>query len=227
LKGQLAAGQTVASVNFSDLQVGNANPAGISMALATQTTGANGQFTFTDLPTGAYAVTASRGVSDALPAINTADALAALKIAVGQNPNADPDGTGPLQALKLSPYQIIAADVTGTNNRVDTADALAILKMAVRSPQAVTPKWVFLAETLDLWNEDTNTSALTRLSSGYDATLNVQLMQDRTVNLVGVLTGDVNGSFAPAGSQDLDITTANYFQQLAQQLGVPTDIWGI
>jgi hypothetical protein len=45
---------------------------------------------------------------------------------------------------------------------------------------------------------------------------------------VGVLKGDVNGSWsAPAGSTDLDVTQPTYFQLLGTQLGMPTDVWGV
>ena len=48
------------------------------------------------------------------------------------------------------------------------------------------------------------------------------------MNLVGVLKGDVNGSWvAPAGSQDLDVIDPTYFQRLAELIGVPNqDQWG-
>jgi hypothetical protein len=48
------------------------------------------------------------------------------------------------------------------------------------------------------------------------------------LNLVGVLKGDVNGSWAaPAGSTDLDVTDPTYFERLALLLGQPNqDQWG-
>jgi len=47
-------------------------------------------------------------------------------------------------------------------------------------------------------------------------------------HLVGVLKGDVNGSWAaPAGSVDLDALNPTYFSTLASTLGVPTDQWGV
>lgn len=48
------------------------------------------------------------------------------------------------------------------------------------------------------------------------------------LNLVGVLKGDVNGSWvAPAGSTDLNLTDPTCFQRLAELVGVPNqDQWG-
>jgi hypothetical protein len=45
--------------------------------------------------------------------------------------------------------------------------------------------------------------------------------------LVGVLKGDVDGSWAPpTGSQDLDLIDPTYFQDLAALIGVPVEQWG-
>jgi hypothetical protein len=74
--------------------------------------------------------------------ITSADALAALRIAVGLNPNVDPDGDGPLPRPPISPYQIMAADVNGSGT-VTSADALAILRMAVKLSTAMPQEWLF------------------------------------------------------------------------------------
>jgi hypothetical protein len=190
-------------------------------------TGSDGGFAFSLLPATSYGMTAHRPATDTANAITSADALAALRIAVGSNPNPDPDGDGPRQPLQLSPYQVIAADVNG-DGRVSSADALAILRMAVKSPAAPAPQWHFVREQLDLWNEAGSSSQLTRSQASWDASLGVTVLQETTANLVGVLRGDVNGSWAPpAASQDLDVTQPNYFQLLGAQLGVPTDVWGL
>ena len=150
-----------------------------------------------------------------------------LRIAVGINPNPDEDGAGPLQPLKVSPYQFIAADAN-EDGRITSADALAILRMAVRSSTAPQPNWSFVQGTRDLWNETAEASTLTRTSAAWDHTLGVQLAADATVNLVGVLRGDVNGSWSGGPDVvDLDMTQPTYFNALATQLQVPTDIWGL
>ncbi|NDB21881.1 MAG: hypothetical protein EB020_13530 [Proteobacteria bacterium] len=106
-----------------------------SETLASKTTGAPGTYALSDISDDVLTLSLARGTTDAGNAISSQDALAALKIAVGRNPNTDPDGAGPLQPNLVSPYQFIAADVTG-DGRVTSQDALAILKMAVRRVDA-------------------------------------------------------------------------------------------
>ncbi|HYF20062.1 MAG TPA: carboxypeptidase regulatory-like domain-containing protein [Ramlibacter sp.] len=196
------------------------------------TTGADGQFQFAGVPPGSYAVSAQRSAADAASGITTSDALAALKIAVGINPNAN--------GLKLSPFQVMAADIN-RDGKVTTADALAILKMAVKAAGAPTPEWLFFRESMDLWNESQQASSLTRAATLWEAApagpgvrkaewssslAAVPLQEDTTVNLVAVLQGDVNGNWSAAGATDLDVTSPGYFQALGAQLGMPTDVWG-
>jgi hypothetical protein len=197
-------------------------------AEAVSSTGANGRYQLDTVPTdGLLSLAAARAATDSGNAITSADALAALRISVGLNPNLDPDGTGPLSALKVSPYQYIAADVN-KDGKVNSADALAILRMAVKAPTAQAQEWLFVNEAKDLWNETAGASSLTKASATWDAGLSTTLQSSSTVNLVGVLKGDVNGSWtAPAGSTDLDVTNPTYFQLLGTQLGVPTDVWGV
>jgi hypothetical protein len=172
-------------------------------------------------------VDASRDPGDTGNAITSADALAALRIAVGLNPNPDPDGAGPQSALRVSPYQFMAADAN-IDGKVSSADALAILRMAVKLPTALPKEWFFVEESRDFWNEATNSYTLTRAASSWNRTIEVDVDFDTTLNLVGILKGDVNGSWsAPAGSTDLDVLDPNYFVELAALLGVPTDQWGV
>jgi hypothetical protein len=158
--------------------------------------------------------------------VTSADALAALKIAVGMNPNTDPDGSGPLQTPMLSPYQVMAADVNG-DGRVTSADALAILKMSVKLADAPAPAWMFVEEDRDFWDEATKAFTLTRSNAAWDAQIKVSLPADAKTNLVGVLKGDVNGSWTLAGASTLEATNPTYFKDLAQLIGVPADQWGI
>jgi hypothetical protein len=193
--------------------------------MAGTTTAADGTFEFATLPAGNYGLSATRAAGDGTNGVTSADALAALRLAVGINPNPDPDGTGPQQALKVSPYQFMAADAN-QDGKVSAADALAILRMAVKLPTAVAQEWFFVEETRDLWNEITGQSALTRLSASWDRSINVNAPDE--VNLVGVLKGDVNGSWtAPTGAQDLDVLEPGYFADLAQRIGAPMDQFGV
>ncbi len=156
--------------------------------------------------------------------ISSADALAALKLSVGINPNADPDGEGPLEAPPVSPYQFLAADVNG-DGRVSSADALAILKMAVKRTDAPAREWLFVPETRDFWDEGalggkgafTTARESVKDASGTDSGMlpvDINWEAGEDVNLVAVLKGDVDGSWvAPAGSQALP---DSYFHALAQ-----------
>ena len=77
------------------------------------TTDVSGEYAFSSPDGDASRITLSKQIDavDAGSVISSADALAALKIAVGINPNPDPDGSGPLLAPAVSPYQFISADV--------------------------------------------------------------------------------------------------------------------
>jgi Ca2+-binding RTX toxin-like protein len=198
---------------------------------ATLAEAAGGAFQFPALTAGSYRVTAERSVADAAGGVTAADALAALRIAVGLNPNS---------GLRLSPFQVMAADIT-EDGRVTSADALAILRLAVRAAGAPAPKWLFFSETMDLWNEQAGASALGRnqslwspppspagtRSGSWTDSLQVQLQEDSTFNLTAVLQGDVDGSWSAAGATDLDQANPGYFQALGSRLGMPTDVWGL
>jgi Ca2+-binding RTX toxin-like protein len=230
LQLQMSPGTTDAVVQLSQVGLGEAQLPGQSVGLHLRTTGANGTWAIDTLAPGSYQLQASRATSDSGGAITSADALAALRIAVGLNPNADPDGAGPLKAPMVSPYQIMAADVNG-NGTVTSADALAILRMAVKLSTAVPQEWFFVEEKRDFWDQTANNGqgafTLSRTSAAWDRSI-VADPANGPVNLVGILKGDVNGSWAaPAGSTDLDVTDPNYFQNLATLLGVPVDQWGI
>ncbi|MCX7261213.1 MAG: peptidylprolyl isomerase, partial [Burkholderiales bacterium] len=150
-------------------------------------------------------------------AISSADALAALKIAVGRNPNLD--------GSPISPYQYIAADVNG-DGTVTSADALAILKMAVKRTDALPVKWLFVKESEDFWDEALKTFTTTRKSVVWDQSIDAVNGQNN--NIVAVLKGDVNGSWAaPSTAQNLDVLNPNYFTDLSTRLGTPKSQWGV
>jgi VCBS repeat-containing protein len=183
-------------------------------------TGPEGRFELTLPDEGMYRVEASRELTSGETGnvISAADALAALKLSVGLNPNADPDGAGPLKALPVSPYQFLAADVTG-DGRVSAADALAILKMAVKRTDAPAREWLFVNEVHDVWDEmagaGTGAFSLTRSNVSKDGVMptDLELTKQAPLNLVAVLKGDVNGNWsAPAGSERLP---DSYFHVLA------------
>jgi hypothetical protein len=192
-------------------------------------TGADGKYGFELLDAGTYQLDFSKALTTAETgsAINSADALAALKIAVGRNPNADPDGDGPLTAPAVSPYQFIAADAN-QDGKITSADALAILKMAVKRTDAPAREWLFVNENQDFWNETTSSFTTTKSSVLWDKVLQVSSPLTTQQNVVAVLKGDVNGSWtAPVGSQDLDIISPSYFTDLATKLGTQVNQWAV
>ena len=199
-------GTTVGSVN--------ATPYGYNVAHAT--TGADGTYAITSVDAGNYTETASRSTSDIGTAITSADALAALKIAVSINPNA---GTGSAQ-LALSPFQIMAADAN-QDGKVTSADALAILKMAVHLSTATNPEWMFVEETRDL-------SGITRTTAAWDHNISANVQGDTALNLAGFIKGDVNGSWAPpTGTQYVETTDPNHFTNLSNFFHIPLSEWGV
>ena len=217
-----------ATVQLVSGAVGDAVASRYGLAVARDITDAQGGFTLSDLALGVNAISATRATSDSGSAITSADALAALRIAVGLNPNPDPDGTGPLTALPVSPYQFIAADVVGTDGRITSADALAILRMAVKLPTAPAKEWLFVEETRDFWDEATGKFTLDRTHASWDHAISANVQSDQAMNLVGVLKGDVNGSWAaPTGSVDLDVISPQYFTALHDQLGLPAAQFGV
>jgi hypothetical protein len=231
----LTYGPTVERVDalISGVRIGLVNGPDLRLADAMDPTGVNGQWSITALPSGGYYADGWRNTADTGNAVTSSDALAALRLAVGLNPNADPDSAGPLSALRVSPYQFIAADVN-RDSTVNSSDALAILRMAVKLSTALPNEWFFIDESRDFWNEAANSFTVTRTTAGWDPTIALNLTSDRTLNLVAGLKGDVNGSWtAPAGSIDLDTGNPNYFTNLATSLGMVigstpvTDQWGV
>jgi hypothetical protein len=87
---------------------------------------------------------------------------------------------------------------------------------------------MFVEETRDFWNETTGQFTLSRNSAGWDHSISTTLQANGTVNLVGVLKGDVNGSWAaPAGSTDLDTIDPMHFSTLSSIFGMPVGQFGV
>jgi Ca2+-binding RTX toxin-like protein len=168
------------------------------------------------LLSGAQGVSAPLDVSKNLTAtdegrvISAADALAALKIAVGLNPNLNSSGEG----FATSSYQYLAADVN-EDGRVSAADALAILKMAVKLDGASEREWVFLREDAEITNPD-GTSSFSRSSVDWSETDTAIGVGDAEVNFVGLLRGDVNGSWSDDTLNQLDVSYFDGFANAEQ-----------
>jgi hypothetical protein len=203
-------GTTLSAVSFLKGEAGDSKLVayGVKVGALLDTTDSHGAYDYQGLDAGLYAMDLSMtSVSSDADAITAADALAALKIAVGRNPNGDAVGT-----MAPSPYQFIASDANG-DTKVTASDALAILKMAVGRTDALAREWLFVREDEDFWNEvtkgfTTNNDSVVWDNKPYDLTSPAKVTQ----NFVAVLKGDVNGSWAaPAGSEKL---ADSYFTDL-------------
>jgi Ca2+-binding RTX toxin-like protein len=117
-------------------------------------------------------------------AVNLTDAIAILKMIVGLNVNSN--------NTALSPYQAIAADFDQSGD-VGLTDAIGVLKMVV-GLSAPTPTWKYYDDTK---LNSTYTSAQSLNPKGWtsSAVISDTVTADSSVKLVGVLTGDVDGSW--------------------------------
>ncbi|MBI4986108.1 MAG: hypothetical protein HZC24_12425 [Rhodocyclales bacterium] len=170
--------------------------AGVSLD-GSHTTGSDGRAGFVGA-TGTLALAPALAAdATAASAVNLQDAIAILKMIVGLDVN----GAG----KSLSPYQALAADFDGSGG-VNLTDAIGVLKHVV-GLTAPTPAWLFVDEV------DTTMAARTSLSPGSVASSLTASVADATgAGLVGILRGDVDGSWAaPAGSPSLDVA---HFQAL-------------
>ena len=180
-----------------------------------------GDYEFTATPAGQVEIAVALAVrsEDLNRTITSADALATLKIAVGLNPNSDPDGTGPEIALPVSPYQLIAADING-DGRVTSSDALAILKIAVGLSDALTPTWRLMPDTLELWATNNQKGNVYKGQADYS----LNYPQQSELNFAAVLVGDVNASWNVAAEASVD---DEYFMGLAVRYEQAPELWRV
>ena len=151
-----------------------------TFASDSMTTGLDGLYHHLDMA-GTYTQTSAKvsGTAES-NAIKANDALAALKIAVGMNPNAD--------GSAVSSYQYLAADVNH-DGQVKAADALNILKMAVKLSSAPEKEWLFVPESV-------GSESMSRTHVVWpDNPISVTLDIDQELHLIGIIKGDVNGSW--------------------------------
>ena len=190
-----------------------------SAPVANIDTDAFGAYSLTNLGSGESRLTATKTLveADTNRVITSADALAALKIAVGLNPNTN-------QEQPVSPYQLIAADVN-KDGRVTSADALATLKIAVGLVDAVPQEWLLVPESAAYWDEIDGVFTLSKSSVEWDAEgLLLDSPDTGEVNFVALLLGDVNGSWdAPDSAVLLDEA---YFIALEEAGYGPLTQWG-
>jgi Ca2+-binding RTX toxin-like protein len=117
-------------------------------------------------------------------AVNLTDAIAILKMIVGLNVNSN--------NTPLSPYQAIAADFD-QDGSVGLTDAIGVLKMVV-GLSAPTPIWKYYDDT-KINSSYSSTQSLNPKGWTTSALISDTGSADSSVKLVGVLTGDVDGSW--------------------------------
>ena len=169
---------------------------------------ATGDFVVDELAADEVVVTAHRELQDEDTGrlVTSLDALAALKMSVGLNPNAL-DSSG-INQVGISAYQYFAADVNKTG-KVTSADALEILKMAVRTPDALEREWMFIDESRDFWDETANDGqgALTidryAVNPGPEGS-EMTIEEASEANFVGVLLGDVYSNWQAPDSHKMN-----------------------
>ena len=184
------------------------NSVGLSAGSHSVTTNATGAAAWAAVTETLLLLTASRIVPDAEAsatslAVNLTDAIAILKMIVGLDVN----GAG----KPLSPYQLYAADFDG-NGRVELSDAIAVLKHVV-GLDAPKPNWTFFNEA------DTTVSSMlaqgkVTLSPGTAPALSIGASTVH-LGLVGVLIGDVDGSYG--GPVAAPALAPSYFVNLSVQ----------
>ncbi len=160
--------------------------AGVDVAIGGQqlATDSFGITKFSSAADSAASVSASVALSSpyysgTLASVTLQDAVSILKIVAGQSANAD--GTPVLR------FQSLAADFDGSGT-VSLADALGVLRHAV-GLQAPKPSWVFVEECDD--------ALPSILSPGIPGPVTIEVTPPGPieVNLIGILRGDVDGSY--------------------------------
>jgi len=162
-------------------ELGNDKVPLFGIASDSMTTGSDGLYQHLAMTGGTYGLTSAKvsGVTES-NAVTANDALAALKIAVGINPNAD--------NLELSPFQYLAADIN-KDGTVKASDALNILKMAVKLNTAPEKEWLFVPDSVG--SETMSRTHVVWPDNPIPVTLDV----DQELHLIGIVKGDVNGSW--------------------------------
>jgi hypothetical protein len=193
----------------------------VTAGAATHSTDAGGSASFDGVTDDSLTLTASRSIPAAetaltSQAVNLQDAIAILKMIVGLDVN----GAG----KPLSPYQTLAADYDG-DGTVGLTDAIGVLKHVVGLPSP-DPVWRFVSES------DMSIPGKVDLNPGtLPDTINADVsaaVAQVHVGLVGILIGDVDGSFAgAAGSQDLDLLQPTYFADLTYAHGLQLSQFGV
>jgi Ca2+-binding RTX toxin-like protein len=160
----------------------------VSFGTARQATDAAGLARFVSIMESSAAVSAtvqpaSGGYDEASEAVTLQDAVTILKMIASQPAN--------VNGTPVSHFQSLAADFDGSGT-VSLADALGVLRNAA-GLQAPAPSWVFVDASDD--------SRPSILSPGSPSPVSIDLIPSGlvSVNLIGVLRGDVDGSYGVYG----------------------------
>ena len=178
------------------------NAVNVTIGTTQAATDNNGAATVFSDAGGATVITATRAVASSETAatndaVNLQDAIAILKMIVGLPVNSS--------GQALSPYQAFAADYDG-NGKVELSDAISVLKHVV-GLTAPAPQWLFFNEA------DSNVPGDANLTPGLMPALTIDSTMPTHIGLVGVLRGDVDGSFAGTGMPVMTDSRA-YFTDL-------------
>ncbi|MDA8944114.1 cadherin domain-containing protein, partial [Porticoccaceae bacterium] len=192
--------------------------------MSSATTDGSGIYSMTDLAAGDITLTVERdtqGVNDSQE-ITHEDVVAALKMAVGLNPNAIVNG----HQNAVTPYQFIAADIN-KDGRITSFDALSILRMSLNEPDAIEQEWMFVNESADFWNEYADdVFNIDKSSVNWDSDPTAMtLTHPDEMNFVGVLLGDVDNSWS--APEDAVAMPDGYFDLLEDDGIAPLEQWGL
>jgi len=158
-----------------------------SAAVAQTRSGADGKWLLPQLDFDTYGLKASKVTTASdLSSVSASDVLAALKLSVGRNPNSDPDGPGSASASAVSPYQLIASDVT-QDGAVRADDTASIMRAAMGRSSPHMLHWLLLTEGR------ASSDASPPAAAG--ASVTVEAVNGTISNWIGVLLGDVDGSW--------------------------------
>ena len=167
-----------ASVNVSNLSINGTNPSEVSFKHVETVTSDTLRSHLVEEETDVFVFAEKVVDAESRSSIGAYDALQALRLAVGLTKS---DGNAEWQ-------DFIAADIN-KDGKVRADDALNILKYAVGLPDAPAADWVFLDPNFEHTNID---RANTHYSEGVDIE---HITSDIDVELMGVLVGDVDGSY--------------------------------
>jgi len=154
---------------LSTAQLGNDTVPSVGLSSDSMTTGADGHYQQHDMMVGKYTMTSAKvsGTAEASAANSAVDLLDAIAILKSI-----------VGLTTLDASQKIAADFDNANG-VDLNDAIGILKHVV-GLTAPTPEWLFVESPAPAYHLEPMT---------------IDVTADTTVDLVGILRGDVDGSW--------------------------------